>query len=450
MEAFQLTRFSMALCAIMAFRAITGSAQSLSPDEIVRNADQRIERYRKGNMVLLLTDAQGKRLDPGSRLHIEQIRHKFLFGANLFRFGKIDQADLEAAYRKRFAELMNYATAPFYWRAYEPVRGRADYESTETLLQWCRSHGIEVKGHPLAWNLRDPDWLPADPEAVRRLMMERVTAIVRRFSGSIRYWDAFNELTAYDRPSMREEAPRQTAVIDSMGRIPYAKAVIHAAREGDPRAVLVVNDYLAGPRFRDLLTQTTNDSGHPAFDVVGIQSHQHTGVWSPERIWTICDTFAGLSKPIHFTESTILSGPLQGISGPPRSGWNTTPEGERLQAEQVVLYYKILFSNPAVAAITWWDFTDLDAWKGAPAGLLRRDMTPKPAYTALKELIRNKWWTRTDEVADASGKIRMRGFYGAYEVTAQYGGKPLRGEFIFDAETPKAIDVRLQANTNLI
>jgi endo-1,4-beta-xylanase len=446
METFQLMRAPLPAiwgCFFAALCAISGAAQSISSDDIVRGADQRIERFRKGNLVLALTDQKGNRLGPGSHVRIEQVRHKFLFGANLFRFGKIDQPGQEALYRERFADLMNYATAPFYWRAYEKVQGKPDYESTDQLIEWCRSHGIEIKGHPLAWNLNDPDWLPVDPEAVQRLMLGRVTAIVRRFSASIRYWDAFNELTAYDRPSMRQDAPMETAVIDSMGQIPYAQAVLRAARQGNPQAVLIVNDYLTGPRFQDLLAKVAVDSGRPGFDVVGIQSHQHTGVWEPEKIWKICDTFAALGKPIHFTETTILSGPLQGFAGPPDSGWNTTPEGERLQAEQVVRYYTILFSNPAVAAITWWDLTDLHAWKNAPAGLLRRDMSPKPAYTALKNLIKNKWWTRAECVTDAKGDVRMRAFYGAYELTAQSGDKQLHGEFRFDSENANALEVHL-------
>lgn len=416
----------------------------MSSEEIVRGADQRIEKYRKGNMVLALTDAQGKPLAAGVRVHLEQVRHMFLFGANLFRFDNIDDPVLEAQYREKFAGVMNYATAPFYWRAYEPVQGQPQYEQTEKLLAWCRSHGIEVKGHPLAWNLRDPDWLPENPDMVQRLLLDRVTNITRRFNGSIRFWDAFNELTAYDRSSMREDAPKETAVIDRMGQVAYAKAVLRAARAGNPGAILIVNDYLTGPRFHDLLSQVTDDSGRPAFDVIGIQSHQHTGVWTPEKIWSICESFASFGKPIHFTETTILSGPLQGFSGPPSSGWNTTAEGERQQAEQVVAYYKILFSNPAVAAITWWDLTDFHAWKNAPAGLLRSDMSPKPAYTALKDLIKNQWWTRADEAADASGDVRVRGFYGTYQLTAQAGGRQLRGEFTFDSDNGKAIQVRLQ------
>lgn len=427
--------------------AVLGTAQfalAMSTDEIVRGADQRIEKYRKGNMVLALTGPEGKPLAAGTRVHIEQIRHKFLFGANLFRFDDIDNPALESLYRERFADLMNYATAPFYWRAYEPAEGQPQYARTEKLIAWCRSHRIEIKGHPLAWNLNDPDWLPANTDTVQHLMLGRVTDIVRRFSGSIHYWDAFNELTAYDRPAMREDAPKETAVIDRMGPVPYGKAVIHAARQGDASAQLIVNDYLTGPRYHDLLAQLSDYPGHVGFDAIGIQSHQHTGIWSPEKIWSTCDTFASFGKPIHFTETTILSGPLQGFGGPPQSGWNTTPEGERLQAEQVALFYTILFSNPAVAAITWWDLSDFHAWKNAPAGLLRRDMSPKPAYFALNDLIKNKWWTRADEVADSNGDIRTRGFYGTYQVTAESGGRHLRGEFSFDAEGPKATAVRLQ------
>ena len=54
----------------------------------------------------------------------------------------------------------------------------------------------------------------------------------------------------------------------------------------------------------------------------------------------------------------------------------------------------MLFSHPAVAAVTWWDFTDQDAWQQAPAGLVRDDMSPKPAYEQLRSLIKGKWWTK--------------------------------------------------------
>jgi len=57
------------------------------------------------------------------------------------------------------------------------------------------------------------------------------------------------------------------------------------------------------------------------------------------------------------------------------------------------------------------------AWMQAPAGLLRKDMSPKPAYNVLKTLIKEQWWTETSLTTDASGTATFRGFYGEYELT---------------------------------
>jgi endo-1,4-beta-xylanase len=89
---------------------------------------------------------------PGAKVVVEQTRHGFLFGCNLFEWGKMPQEDVEAAYRKQFAELLNYATLGFYWASYEPRRGEPNHEQTEKVARWCREQGIVTKGHPLSWN----------------------------------------------------------------------------------------------------------------------------------------------------------------------------------------------------------------------------------------------------------------------------------------------------------
>ena len=48
----------------------------------------------------------------------------------------------------------------------------------------------------------------------------------------------------------------------------------------------------------------------------------------------------------------------------------TTEQGERWHADEVERFYTMLFSHPAVTAITWWDFADRNAWQSAPAGFL--------------------------------------------------------------------------------
>jgi hypothetical protein len=49
-------------------------------------------------------------------------------------------------------------------------------------------------------------------------------------------------------------------------------------------------------------------------------------------------------------------------------------------------------------------------------GLLRFDMSPKPAYFKLKELLQEKWHTEAKAVTDTDGCTAFRGFYGTYEV----------------------------------
>ena len=87
---------------------------------------------------------------------------------------------------------------------------------------------------------------------------------------------------------------------------------------------------------------------------------------------------------LHRVEIRILSGDRQWEK---KGDWPSTPEGEAYQAQEAARIYTLLFSHPAVEAITWWDFSDRQAWQHAPAGLLRSDMTPKPAYDELKKLL---------------------------------------------------------------
>ena len=71
--------------------------------------------------------------------------------------------------------------------------------------------------------------------------------------------------------------------------------------------------------------------------------------------------------------------------------WPSTPEHEARQADYVEKLYRTLFIYPAVECIVWWDLSDARSWKGAPSGLLRADMTPKPAYHRLHKLIKEEW-----------------------------------------------------------
>ncbi len=446
MNSFRLSRRSfLGALAAGAASAAGARAKPLSDEEIFAQAEARIWKSRAGEVVLNLRDPAGVAFSPGQRVRIEQIRHKFLFGSNIFMLGKCRTAAENAGYADQFAGLFNYATLPFYWWMCEPQPGQPDYADTERVARWCEAHRVVMKGHPLAWNFVDPTWLPHDPEQAMRLQIERIGLCMQRFKNPITFWDVVNESTQFDRPETRQRAPILTAAIQRLGVSAYMCSAFRAACAANPRATRVINDYVVTEEYLgNVLARLVDEDAQPLYDVVGIQCHQHGGAWPPAKTWEICERFAILGKPLHFTETTILSGKLgfELKKKDPRVLWETTPEGEQRQAEEVARFYTILFSHPAVEAITWWDFSDQGAWQGAPAGLVRKDLTPKPAYQALKRLIKGAWWTTAKAAVDAQGQVRFQGFYGDYRVAAGEG-LGYSADFTFDKTTRGPIDLHL-------
>jgi GH35 family endo-1,4-beta-xylanase len=408
-------------------------------------APARIEKVRKADATIEVRNASGQPV-PGATVEVEQTRHAFLFGSNIFEWGKQETPELEKAYRDQFVEVFNFATLPFYWWSYEPAAGTPMHANREEIAAWCREQGITPKGHPLAWNFVDPRWLPSDPDEVFRLQVDRVGDTARRFVGQVMTWDVVNEAVGWDRDDCRRQSPRLTAMVEHVGRDAYVLACLKRAREASPDATLLVNDYVTDQKYVDLLKALIEKSGgKPPFDVVGIQSHMHAGPWPDRQLWDTCERFAPFGLPIHFTESTIVSGPFQWAPrGQREKTWPSTPDGEAKQADAVERFYTILFSHPAVAAITWWDFADHHAWMNAPAGFLREDLSPKPSYERLKGLIKDKWWTRATVTADASGKATVRAFHGTHRVTARdASGRAVSGEMAVAKDGPNRLVLTL-------
>jgi endo-1,4-beta-xylanase len=384
-------------------------------NQLRADAPARIEKHRQGSGSILVRGPNGQAV-PGATVKIEQTRHDFLFGCNFFRFGRISDPELEQAYRRRFSALLNYATLGFYWPMYEPERGRPIYDYTDQVLEWCSGNGVVCKGHPLVWDYADPRWLPRDFGEIRTLSQARVRDIVQRFKGRLDIWDVVNEPTHLGRFNTRLGEWAQ-----SLGAVPYVKEHLQVARAANPSATLLVNDYRTDPSFLKILEALRKEET-TLFDVIGIQSHMHGGPWTARKTWEVCDRFAALSLPLHFTETTVVSGPRLKDPAPGQSDpeWGaTTVEGEARQAEAVPKFYTLLFSHPAVQALTWWDFSDDHAWQGAAAGLIRKDMSPKPVYDRLQALIKGAWWTRAEGKTDAQGEYSLRVFYGHHKITAQ-------------------------------
>ena len=374
---------------------------------------ERIERYRKGELTVIVQDAQGKAV-ANATVHLAQTRHGFLFGCNIFELRPDQDTPLQKAYQDQFVALLNYATLPFYWGGFEPQQGKPQYERLDAMARWCVAHGITPKGHPLIWSTVWPKWAPKDPDAAIPLLRDRVTDIVIHYKDTIHYWDVVNEANSPGLETGEGAWIKRDGAATVVGT---ALDWVRAAGKGNPET-FIYNDWCVEQPNVALLTHLQEAGKLP--DAIGIQSHMHFGKWPMKHVWEVCETFSRFKRPLHFTETTVISGPKRerAWDAPAEKDWLTTPEGEVAQADYGAKLYTLLFSHPAVHAITWWDFSDHAAWQGAPGGMLRRDMSPKPLYGRLMQLIHKDWWTTAQGPTNELGRYGMRVFYGDYTITA--------------------------------
>lgn len=203
-----------------------------------------------------------------------------------------------------------------------------------------------------------------------------------------------------------------------LGPYEYTAGHLKVARAANAQARLIVNDFQLDGGYLALL-DSLKERGKFLFDIVGLQSHMHSAPWSLTAVWQLCETYRVLGLPLHFTEVTVLSGPRRG----PGEDWGPTePALEEAQADYVEEFYTLLFSHPAVGATVWRDLSDRAAWQRAAAGLLRADMSPKPAYERLHALIKGRWWTKTTGETNRDGDFKLRAFRGLHKVTVTLPG----------------------------
>src|SRR5271157_1942671 len=382
----------------------------------LKSAAERIEKLRKSQVAIEVQDKSGRKV-PGATVRVEQTRHEFLFGCNAFILYEL-KGEAHQLYARQFSALFNYATLPFYWGAYEPERGRTRREQVRQVAQWCKAYGISTKGHPLVWHEVYPKWAPTEAGEVREAYRRRIGEIVPDFKGLVDRWDVVNEATVATKYKSGEA---QWVLRDGAAKVVEdALAWAHAA---NPDAELVYNDYNLGADHQALIARLIADRA--PFSVIGLQSHMHEGERNLAEVWKTCEIYAAFGKKLHFTEVSVVSGE-HGWERP--LPWESTPEGEQRQADYVEKFYTLLFSHPAVAAITWWDLPD-GQWQGAPSGLLRKDLSPKPAYERLLRLVKQTWWTRASLMSDAAGRCEFTGFRGDYQVTVQAGGRTRTASF---------------------
>lgn len=373
---------------------------------------------------------------PNTELKVKLVNHEFLFGCGAFDFvtkAYIDKDPAADPAKKaifddrcqKWLKLFNYGTLPFYWGQFEHEEGDPQTESRMTAAKMLKEAGKEVKGHPLCWHTACADWLlKYDNKTILEKQLGRIQREVEGFKGLIDKWDVINEVVIM--PIFDRYDNAITRLCNELGQVGIVKAMFDQCVKYNPDGTFLINDFNMSEKYAELIERCL-DAG-VRIDTIGLQSHQHQGYWGREKLEEVLTRFEKFGIPIHFTENTLVSGPLIPPSITDLNDWHyedddSKPEFEARQAEQMTEMLRILFEeHPLVQAMTIWDFTD-GMWLNAPSGVIHRDGSVKPVYTALDNLIHKEWHTEETVKTDADGNATVKGFKGKYVVETLDGKK---------------------------
>jgi endo-1,4-beta-xylanase len=362
-------------------------------------AAERIEKNRKADLTVRVTDAAGKPL-AGADVKVTMTRGAFGYGTAVNHWllmGDKQPADRDKyreAIRKHFNKAVVENGHKWGQWAWENPDSRT---MTLAAVKWLREAGLDVRGHCIIW----PGWsnLPArlkalagDKAALRAEIDKRIRDVVGANKGTLCEWDVVNEpLDNHD-------------LMDILGQGEMTEW-FRLVRQIDPAPRLFLNDYsmLSGAHVpgTSRWVKLLQDGGAP-IGGIGLQGHMTAGQVSPMDMLKVLDQLAGFGLALQVTELDILT------------------DDPQLQADYCRDLLTVMFSHPAVTGVVMWGFWDGSQWKNN--GLLySRDWKLKPAGAQWDQLLLHDWRTDAAGKADAAGQYKVRGFLGDYDITADGG-----------------------------
>ena len=370
-------------------------------------ANARINRFRKGNLVVTVVDAQTGKAIPDAQVSVRQTRHAFLWGTAITDDPLLRDTPDGQKYRETLLKYFNYAVLENQLKqGWTEGRG---YGDAEKMLAWCKEHNLPIRGHNLFWPGYEfmPDRFKAmkgDPQKIRAEVENHVREETAKFKGKVVVWDAVNE--ALSSHAVYEDAGGRELVAD----------VFKWAHDVDPNTPLAYNE--------NEVFQIADDSGVSRSDarfeelfaflkaqkapvsVLGMQSHMSVPLVPGALIAKNLEKWRGFGLPLEITE------------------FDAGIPDDAIHAQYMEEFMTAVFAEPSVRSFVQWGYWENRHWRATEGGaLIRKDWTWRPGMKTYADLVYNRWWTKTDGKTGDNGTFRARAFLGTYAITATRSGK---------------------------
>jgi len=364
-------------------------------------ADARIDSLRKSNFRLQI-NLQGKSL-AGAIVNLDLQQHEFPFGTALALSGQRDS--LELWYRTTAAKYF-WSGVPenqFKWPDYEGKEGSPNREALREYLDFAKQNHWTMRGHALVWGVQgygfDQHWsIQGSCADIAHNIKNRIDRDLKEYQGKFQEYDVWNE--PFHEPCLFQKC--------GWGLMDSAFVWAHRA---DPSARLFINEYdvVAAGRTETYyeLIKGMLARGIPV-QAIGVQCHFQTRTVIPGLIKMRLDRLASLGLPLKVTEFDLgaMNGGLQ-IS-------------EAEQARQFAMFFRTVYSHPAISGIMMWGFWDSKHWI-QNGGMIAADGRVKPAADTVYSLWHKVWTSHVQQIADSTGLVCFRGFPGRYKLSITQG-----------------------------
>ena len=431
----------------------------------LKGAEERIEKYRKGNVELEIYLPDGTLLPKGSLVEIELQNHAFNFGISLTQMHAIYDEPFRDNMLNYVDHLFNYNTIGFYWSANEREKGKWELNKNYQFgLDWALENNKTVRGHPLLWHNSTPRWINSetrDVDEIHKDILRHVRFLLSNYP-QIDEWDLYNEAPSVT--EIRDYIGQNHGVarwVDSRGgQGPVVKMLSDELQAIQPQAKGLINHFQHEHEDYHELISYCIDNDIP-IKSIGIQAHmqEDSNIWSEEVMWNLLEDYSKYDIPIDLTEVTICSCETvadwkemrawqDSIKEARRAGKEkpkrqTSSKYEKYQAEYAHDFYTLAFSHPAVKTIVLWALSDKGSWREFPAGVFDDKGKPKPIYHTLNKLIKNKWHTHAKGKIIVDGQVPVRGFYGTYLLKIKHQNKSYTTSFDLIENLDESIKIYL-------
>lgn len=186
-----------------------------------------------------------------------------------------------------------------------------NFKQMDQVVSFARSHQMDVQAHHLLWGEDKwlPDWLKSGkyaPEQLMQIIHDHIATVAGRYKGQIKEWTVVNE--AFTRGQQVNGLRDWWA--DNTGSMAYIDQAFIWARQADPAAKLILNDF-NNEHYNpvsDAMYNYIKDAKARGVPIDGIGMQMHIdGTHPPDKQEVIgnMQRFASLGVGVYVTEFDV-------------------------------------------------------------------------------------------------------------------------------------------------